>query len=101
MVSGAAPLWTVVPGRQAAAYLTEVDWKITRAGLLGRIDKLEAAISQWPNATLDSRTSSAMLASLQAIPKPTTMLDLAQAIRFGDHATVSRLQLISLRLRAE
>jgi hypothetical protein len=86
VVSGVAPLWTVVPGRQAAAYLTEVDWKITRAGLLGRIDKLEAAISQWPNATLDSRTSTAMLASLQAIGKPTTMLDLAQAIRLGDHA---------------
>ena len=86
VVSGAAPKWTVSPGKPPPPYLTEVDWKITRAGLLGKVSNLEAAIGQWPNADLDPPTSAAMLTSLRAMPKPATMLDLAQALRFADHA---------------
>lgn len=69
-----------------ARYVSELDWKLTGAGLLGTIEALQAGIQHWPNTDLDPATSAAMLTSLRGMAKPTTMLDLAQAVRFADHA---------------
>ena len=85
-LSGAAPTWSVEPGEDPSPYLVSLDWRLTKAGLLGSDAALRTHISTWPASGPDTAAARAYLTALQAMPKPVTPLDLAEANRLADLA---------------